>query len=95
MSFTERDGDGAVRACVRDFGTGLPADMPERVFDRFFSTNREGMRIGLFIARSIVSRTVARSGRRIRRTVAPSSGCDFRRQRRSVYDARSRACLRH
>jgi len=51
---TERDGDGAVRACVRDFGTGLPADKPERVFDRFFSTKREGMGIGLFIARSIV-----------------------------------------
>ena len=51
---TERDGDGAVRACVRDFGTGLPADVPERVFDRFFSTKREGMGIGLFFARSIV-----------------------------------------
>jgi PAS domain S-box-containing protein len=50
---TERDGDGAVRACVRDFGTGLPADVPERVFDRFFSTKREGMGIGLFFARSI------------------------------------------
>jgi PAS domain S-box-containing protein len=51
---TERDGDGAVRASVRDFGTGLPTDMPERVFDRFFSTKREGMGIGLFIARAIV-----------------------------------------
>jgi two-component system, LuxR family, sensor kinase FixL len=51
---TERDGDNAVRARVRDFGIGLPADMPERVFDRFFSTKREGMGIGLFIARSIV-----------------------------------------
>src|SRR5258708_16381119 len=51
---TERDGDGAVLARVRDFGTGLPADMQERVFDRFFSTKREGMGIGLFIARSIV-----------------------------------------
>jgi two-component system sensor kinase FixL len=51
---TERDGNGAIRACVRDFGTGLPADKPERVFDRFFSTKREGMGIGLFIARAIV-----------------------------------------
>jgi PAS domain S-box-containing protein len=51
---TERDGDGAVRASVRDYGAGLPADKPERVFDRFFSTKREGMGIGLFIARSIV-----------------------------------------
>jgi PAS domain S-box-containing protein len=51
---TEYYGDGAVRASVRDFGTGVPADVPERVFDRFFSTKREGMGIGLFIARSIV-----------------------------------------
>ena len=51
---TESDGDGAVRASVRDFGTGLPTEKPERVFDRFFSTKREGMGIGLFIARSIV-----------------------------------------
>ena len=47
--------DGAVRARVRDFGTGLPSNIPERVFDRFFSTKREGMGIGLFIARSIVA----------------------------------------
>jgi PAS domain S-box-containing protein len=52
---TEPDGDSAVRAIVRDFGTGLPADLPERVFDRFFSTKREGMGIGLFISRSIVA----------------------------------------
>jgi PAS domain S-box-containing protein len=52
---TERDGDSAVRASVRDFGPGLPADRPERVFDRFFSTKSEGMGIGLFIARSIVA----------------------------------------
>ena len=52
---TEPDGDSSVRASVRDFGTGLPADLPERVFDRFFSTKREGMGIGLFIARSIVA----------------------------------------
>jgi signal transduction histidine kinase len=35
-------------------GTGLPVDKPERIFDRFFSTKREGMGIGLFIARAIV-----------------------------------------
>jgi PAS domain S-box-containing protein len=52
---TERAGGNAIRACVRDFGTGLPGDLPERVFDRFFSTKREGMGIGLFIARSIVT----------------------------------------
>jgi len=39
---------------VRDFGTGLPADGPEKVFDHFFSTKAEGMGMGLTIARSIV-----------------------------------------
>ncbi len=39
---------------VRDFGTGLPTDGPEKVFDHFFSTKAEGMGMGLTIARSIV-----------------------------------------
>ena len=39
---------------VRDFGTGLPADRAEKVFDHFFSTKAEGMGMGLTIARSIV-----------------------------------------
>jgi PAS domain S-box-containing protein len=39
---------------VRDFGTGLPADGREKVFDHFFSTKAEGMGMGLTIARSIV-----------------------------------------
>jgi C4-dicarboxylate-specific signal transduction histidine kinase len=39
---------------VRDFGTGLPKDRPEEVFDHFFSTKAEGMGMGLTIARSIV-----------------------------------------
>jgi len=39
---------------VRDFGTGLPADRAEKVFDHFFSTKAKGMGMGLTIARSIV-----------------------------------------
>jgi two-component system, LuxR family, sensor kinase FixL len=39
---------------VRDFGTGLPADGREKVFDHFFSTKAEAMGMGLTIARSIV-----------------------------------------
>ena len=52
---TERDGDGTVRACVRDFGAGLPAEASEQVFEQFFSTKRDGMGMGLFISRSIVA----------------------------------------
>ena len=52
---TECDNDGAVLVCVRDFGTGLPTEAPERVFEQFFSTKPEGMGMGLFISRSIVT----------------------------------------
>ena len=39
---------------VRDFGTGLPKDRPEKVFDHFFSTKQTGMGMGLTIVRSII-----------------------------------------
>ena len=52
---SERESDGRVRVSVRDFGTGLPVEEPERIFERFFSTKREGMGMGLAIARSIIT----------------------------------------
>jgi PAS domain S-box-containing protein len=39
---------------VRDFGTGLPKDQPDKVFDHFFSTKQKGMGMGLTIVRSII-----------------------------------------
>jgi two-component system, LuxR family, sensor kinase FixL len=50
---TERNGD-ATRISVRDFGTGLPKDRPDKVFDHFFSTKQKGMGMGLTIVRSII-----------------------------------------
>ena len=50
---TECEPGGGVRVSVRDFGSGLPAES-ERVFEQFFSTKREGMGMGLAIARSII-----------------------------------------
>ena len=44
-----------MRVSVRDFGTGLPVEEPERIFERFFSTKRDGMGMGLAIARSIIA----------------------------------------
>lgn len=35
---SERESDGRVRVSVRDFGTGLPAEEPEQIFQQFFST---------------------------------------------------------
>jgi len=52
---SERESDGRVRVSVRDFGTGLPVEEPERIFERFYSTKREGMGMGLAIARSIIA----------------------------------------
>ena len=52
---SERESDGRVRVSVRDFGTGLPAEEPQRIFEQFFSTKREGMGMGLAIARSIIT----------------------------------------
>ena len=39
---------------VRDFGTGLPKERPEKVFNHFFSTKQSGMGMGLTIVRSII-----------------------------------------
>jgi two-component system sensor kinase FixL len=46
-------GDSA-EVSVRDFGTGLPKDRPQKVFDHFFSTKQTGMGMGLTIVRSII-----------------------------------------
>jgi PAS domain S-box-containing protein len=43
-----------VEVSVRDRGPGLPFGAPSRVFERFYSTKRDGMGMGLAIARSIV-----------------------------------------
>ncbi len=52
---SERDVDGRIRVSVRDYGAGLPVEDPERIFEQFFSTKREGMGMGLAIARSIIT----------------------------------------
>jgi C4-dicarboxylate-specific signal transduction histidine kinase len=51
---TEWNGDGAVRASVRDYGAGIPEPARDRIFDPFFTTKQEGLGMGLAIVRSIV-----------------------------------------
>ena len=51
---TRSDDGETAELSVRDFGTGLPSDRPEKVFDHFFSTKQAGMGMGLAIVRSIV-----------------------------------------
>jgi PAS domain S-box-containing protein len=51
---TRSDKGDIVEVSVRDFGTGLPKDQPDKVFDHFFSTKQKGMGMGLTIVRSII-----------------------------------------
>ncbi|HZJ38605.1 MAG TPA: GAF domain-containing protein [Chthoniobacterales bacterium] len=51
---TRSDKGTVAEITVRDFGTGLPKDQPDKVFDHFFSTKQKGMGMGLTIVRSIV-----------------------------------------
>jgi signal transduction histidine kinase len=51
---TAGNGDNEVRLSVRDYGTGLRAEVHERLFDRFFTTKEQGLGMGLAIVRSIV-----------------------------------------
>jgi two-component system, LuxR family, sensor kinase FixL len=68
---TASDGDVGVRVKVRDFGVGLPAEQ-ERIFDQFFSTKRDGLGMGLVIARSIVE---AHGGRLSAENVKEGGAC--------------------
>lgn len=51
---TERNGNNAIRASVRDYGTGIAAEARDRLFDHFFTTKAQGLGMGLAIVRSIV-----------------------------------------
>ena len=68
---TARDGAVGVQLTVRDFGVGLPAES-EKIFDQFFSTKREGLGMGLVIARSIIE---AHGGRLVAENVEGGGAC--------------------
>ncbi|WP_322029049.1 AAA family ATPase [Paraburkholderia sp. J76] len=47
-------GAESVRVCVCDSGTGIAADIVDRLFEPFFTTKSDGMGLGLSICRSII-----------------------------------------
>src|SRR5213079_791764 len=47
--------NGTVRVSVTDRGGGIPEGKREQVFDRFFTTKKEGMGLGLSICRTIIN----------------------------------------
>jgi signal transduction histidine kinase len=44
-----------VRVAIIDNGTGIPADMLERIFDSFVTTKQGGLGLGLSICRGIIA----------------------------------------
>jgi signal transduction histidine kinase len=66
--------DGHVAISVRDRGHGIAPEHLPRLFESFFSTKREGMGLGLSIARSLVES----HGGRIWAENGPGPGAVFR-----------------
>jgi PAS domain S-box-containing protein len=51
---TQMDGADGLHVTVQDSGIGLEPQNPQRIFDAFYTTKREGMGMGLSISRSII-----------------------------------------
>jgi len=74
VSTTRLAGDnGRVRVEVEDTGRGIPKEHLQRIFDPFFSMQREGTGLGLAISRKIVEN----HGGRIEVKSKPGKGTRF------------------
>ena len=65
--------NGRVALSVRDHGSGLPLEAPERVFDAFWTTKSGGLGLGLSLSRSILDA----NGGQIRAEPAEGGGARF------------------
>jgi signal transduction histidine kinase len=53
---TQRDEGDRVRLSVQDVGVGLDPQSMDKLFEAFYTTNSNGMGIGLSVSRSIIER---------------------------------------
>ena len=51
---TEKNGSASAIISISDTGPGIPPEKLNEIFDPFFTTKKQGMGIGLSIARTIV-----------------------------------------
>jgi signal transduction histidine kinase len=68
-----KNSDGGVKVAVRDCGHGIPPQLLDRVFDSFVTTKKDGMGLGLSIARTLVEA----HGGRITAENNPDCGATF------------------
>jgi signal transduction histidine kinase len=47
----KRDGSGFVEVSFRDNGTGIPSELKEKVFEKFYTTKSDGLGLGLAFSR--------------------------------------------
>ena len=66
----ERASQDRVRISIADTGQGIPTDLIDTVFKPFFTTKKEGLGLGLALAK----RTVERIGGNIRIQSAEGTG---------------------
>jgi PAS domain S-box-containing protein len=71
---TSRNGPATIGLSVSDSGHGIPGDLLPHIFESFFTTKKEGMGLGLSIAKSIIEK----HNGRIRVDSNPRSGAIFR-----------------
>jgi PAS domain S-box-containing protein len=79
---TFRTGSATIGLSVSDSGHGIPRDLLPRIFESFFTTKKEGMGLGLSIAKSIIEK----HNGRIRVDSNPFSGSVFRIELPAVDD---------
>ena len=55
-----KNGNGTVEVAISDAGRGIPSDRLPRIFESFYTTKKDGMGLGLSIAKSIIEAHMGR-----------------------------------